>query len=79
MPTADQTRWSVTVSTATDRALRIFLAQRGLKKGDLSVFIEEAVNWRIQALTMHEVQSQVAEQPSDDVHAEAAEPKRGAL
>ena len=65
MPNADQTRWTVTVSTATDRALRIFLAQRGLKKGDLSVFIEEAVNAHIQALKRSEIQDQGTASPED--------------
>ena len=41
------TRWTVTVSKDTDIAVRSFLAQRGLKKGDLSKFIEEAVRWRV--------------------------------
>ena len=41
------TRWTVTVSKDTDIAVRSFLAQRGLKKGDLSRFIEEAVRWRV--------------------------------
>lgn len=47
MPNDDQTRWTVTVSKTTDVALRTFLAQRGLKKGDLSVFIEESVKAHI--------------------------------
>jgi hypothetical protein len=41
------TRWTVTVSRETDIAVRSFLAQRGLKKGDLSRFIEDAVRWRV--------------------------------
>lgn len=36
-------RWTIRVSEETDRTLRTFLAQRGLKKGDLSRFVEEAV------------------------------------
>lgn len=41
------TRWTVTVSRETDAALRSLLAQRGLKKSDLSKFIEDAVKWRV--------------------------------
>lgn len=37
------TRWTVSVSKSTDISVRSFLAQRGIKKGDLSKFIEEAV------------------------------------
>lgn len=35
-------RWSIKVSKSTDVAVRSFLAQKGLKKGDLSKFIEKA-------------------------------------
>jgi hypothetical protein len=44
--TMDQpVRWTVRVSKDTDVAVRMFLAQRGMKKGkgDLAKFIEEAV------------------------------------
>lgn len=37
------TRWTIKVSEETDRDLRVYLAERGLKKGDLSRFVEEAV------------------------------------
>lgn len=37
-------RWSLKVSRETDVALRTFLAERGGKKGDLSRFVEDAVN-----------------------------------
>jgi hypothetical protein len=48
MATPDNTtRWTVKVSKDTDIAVRTLLAQRGLKKGDLSKFIEEAVRWRV--------------------------------
>ena len=44
-PNTNQTRWTVSVSKETDIALRCFLAQRGLKEGDMSKFIEESVNF----------------------------------
>ena len=40
------TRWMVTVSSETDRAVRRFLAAAG-RKGDLSRFVEEAVRARL--------------------------------
>lgn len=40
-------RWTVKVSKSTDVSLRTHLAQQGMKKGDLSKFIEEAVRWRV--------------------------------
>lgn len=43
----DIARWSLTVSKQTDIDVRTLLAQRGMKKGDLSKFIEESVRWRV--------------------------------
>ena len=43
----DTVRWSLVVSKDTDIALRTFLAQKGLRKGALSKFVEEAVRWRV--------------------------------
>lgn len=59
----DTTRWTVSVSKHTDIAVRSFLAQRGMKKGDLSKFIEEAVKWRVLDQTMTEARSKFADMP----------------
>jgi hypothetical protein len=40
-------RWTVKISRDTDITVRTYLARRGMKKGDLSNFIEEAVRWRV--------------------------------
>jgi hypothetical protein len=40
-------RWTIKVSKETDISLRTFLAQQGMKKGDLSKFVEDAVRWRV--------------------------------
>lgn len=53
----DMTRWTVSVSKTTDIAVRSFLAQRGMKKGDFSRFIEEAVKWRVLDQTITEARS----------------------
>ena len=47
----DDIRWTVKVSRDTDVALRSFLAQRGLKKGELSRFIERTVRKEVLAQT----------------------------
>jgi hypothetical protein len=62
------TRWTVSVSRDTDIAVRSFLAQRGMKKGDLSKFIEEAVKWRVLEQTTAEARAGFA-----DLSAEAVE------
>lgn len=59
------TRWMVTVSKETDIALRSLLAQRGLKKGDLSKFIEEAVKWRVFDRTVSEARRAFDDMSSD--------------
>jgi hypothetical protein len=59
----DTTRWTVSVSRETDITVRSFLAQRGMKKGDLSKFIEEAVKWRVLDQTVTEVRSKFADIP----------------
>lgn len=45
-------RWSLKVSRETDIALRTHLAQSGLRKGDLSKFVEEAVQKEVFARTV---------------------------
>jgi hypothetical protein len=57
----DTTRWTVSVSKETDIAVRSFLAQRGMKKGDLSKFIEDAVKWRVLEQTMAEARGAFAD------------------
>jgi hypothetical protein len=60
--TADNTtRWTVKVSKDTDIAVRSLLAQRGLKKGDLSKFIEDAVRWRVFDQTLIETRAGFAD------------------
>lgn len=65
----DTTRWTVSVSKETDIAVRSFLAQRGMKKGDLSKFIEEAVKWRVFDRTVAEARAKFADMPPADLEA----------
>jgi hypothetical protein len=53
----DITRWTVNVASETDIDVRTYLAQRGMKKGDLSRFIEDAVKWRLLDLTLAEARA----------------------
>jgi len=63
------TRWTVSVSKNTDIAVRSFLAQRGMKKGDLSRFIEEAVKWRVLDQTITEARSKFEDMAPDELDA----------
>ena len=62
-------RWTVKVSRDTDVALRSFLAQRGLKKGGLSKFIERAVQKEVFAQTVAAVQARNAKVPPEEIEA----------
>jgi hypothetical protein len=65
----DTIRWTVSVSRDTDITVRSFLAQRGMKKGDLSKFIEDAVKWRVLEQTMAEARSKFADLAPDALDA----------
>jgi len=68
MAEADElVRWTVKVSKDTDVSLRSFLAQRGLKKGDLSKFIERAVQKEVFAQTVAEVQARNANVSNEEI------------
>ncbi|MFH0344322.1 MAG: ribbon-helix-helix domain-containing protein [Chromatiales bacterium] len=62
-------RWTVKVSKDTDVSLRSFLAQRGMKKGDLSRFIERAVQKEVFAQTVATVQARNADVPDEQIEA----------
>ena len=47
MDESDNVRWTISVPKETDVALRTFLARTGLKKGNLSEFVADAVRWRL--------------------------------
>jgi hypothetical protein len=51
----NKVRWTVVVPESTDRALRTFLGKEGMRKGDISRFVEEAVQARLFELTVQKV------------------------
>lgn len=62
-------RWNIKVSKKTDLALRTFLGARGMKKGDLSKFIEEAVRWRVFHRTVQDIKARNADADPDELQA----------
>jgi hypothetical protein len=60
-------RWTVKVTRDTDVSLRSVLAQRGLKKGDLSKFIERAVQKEVFAQTVAAVQARNANVLAEEI------------
>ena len=65
----DTIRWTVKVSPETDRSLRSYLGQHGMKKGDLSKFIERAVQKEILTQTAADVKQRNADLPSAQLQA----------
>jgi hypothetical protein len=57
------------VSRDTDISVRTFLAQRGMKKGDLSKFIEKAVKCRVLDQTRAEARDKFADMPANEAEA----------
>jgi hypothetical protein len=62
-------RWSVKVSKETDLNLRTFLGSRGMKKGDLSKFIEQAVRAHIFHRTVQDLKARNADTEPDQLQA----------
>lgn len=62
-------RWSIVVPEETDRALRSYLGRRGTKKGDISRFVEEAVQARLFELTVEDVKNSNRRFPQEDIQA----------
>jgi hypothetical protein len=60
-------RWNVKVSKETDLSLRTFLGAQGMKKGDLSKFIEDAVRRRVFQQTVQDIKTRNAEMDPDDL------------
>lgn len=60
-------RWSLKVSKDTDLSLRTFLGAQGMKKGDLSKFVEEAVRWRIFDRTVQDIKARNAETDPEEL------------
>lgn len=60
-------RWSLKVSKDTDLALRTLLGAQGMKKGDLSKFVEEAVNRRVLQCTVQDIWKRNANTDPDEM------------
>lgn len=62
-------RWNIKVSKETDLTLRTFLGSQGMKKGDLSKFIEEAVRWRVFHRTIQDIKARNSDADPDELQA----------
>ena len=60
-------RWNIKVSKETDLTLRTFLGSLGMKKGDLSKFIEEAVRRHVFHRTVQDIKAHNADTDPDEL------------
>ena len=67
MADAESVRWTITVSRETDLTLRRYLGTQGMKKGDLSRFVEEAVRWRVLDRTVEGLRKDNEDLPADEL------------
>jgi hypothetical protein len=63
----DAVRWNIKISKDTDLSLRSFLGSQGMKKGDLSKFVEEAVQWRLLQRTIQDIRARNADADADEI------------
>ena len=62
-------RWNIKVSKETDLTLRTFLGSQGMKKGDLSKFIEQAVRAHVFHRTVQDIKAHNAGTDPDELQA----------
>lgn len=60
-------RWTIKVSQDTDLSLRTFLGAQGMKKGDISKFVEDAVRWRMLDRTVQGIKDRNQDIRSEDL------------
>lgn len=65
----DIVRWNLKVSKEADLVLRTYLGSQGMKKGDLSKFIEEAVRWRVFSRTVQDIKARNSGVDPNDIQA----------
>ena len=69
-------RWTIKVSKETDLSLRTMLGAQGMKKGDLSKFVEDAVRWRMFDRRVQAVRNSVRDVPDAELQASIDEAVR---
>ena len=63
----NRVRWSVVVPESTDKALRTYLAGTGMKKGDISHFVDEAVQLHLSDLVTEKVKARNKQFNQDEI------------
>ncbi|MBF0436450.1 MAG: ribbon-helix-helix domain-containing protein [Magnetococcales bacterium] len=69
MANVNTRRWTITVTNETDLALRAYLGAQGMRKGDLSRFVEESVRWRMFDQAVQTVKARNESMDTDELQA----------
>jgi hypothetical protein len=62
-------RWNIKVSKETDLTLRAFLGSQGMKRRDISKFIEQAVRAHVFHRTVQDIKARNADTDQDELQA----------
>ena len=65
----ENTRWTIVIDKQTDINVRTRLAERGMKKGDLSKFVKDAVNRDLFMQTVAEVREGFKDMSPEEIDA----------
>lgn len=60
-------RWSLTIPESTDIALRSYLAGNGMKKGDISQFVDQAVQRQLSELVIENTKNRNQQYNQNDI------------
>jgi hypothetical protein len=60
-------RWSLTIPESTDIALRTYLAGTGIKKGDISHFVDQAVQRQLSELAIENTKNRNQQYNQNDI------------
>ena len=69
MAQEQEVRWNIKVSKETDLSLRSYLGTQGMKKGDLSKFIEKAVRSYVFDCMIQDIKARNADTDPDELQA----------
>lgn len=67
MPHGRRRCWTIDISKETDLSLRRLLGAQGMKKGDISKFVEEAARWRILDRTVRDIKARNGDVPAAEL------------
>jgi hypothetical protein len=65
----ESTRWTIVIDKETDIDVRTHLAEQGMKKGDLSKFVKEAVRWQLLRESLADVREGFKDMQPDELQA----------